>query len=247
MRSGKIKKLFRKIIPGSLWFHVFDFKKSITAGYAVQSYSQEGEDILLLRLLNEKKDGFYVDVGAHHPKRYSNTYLLYKRGWHGINIDPNPHAIKLFKKHRTRDKNLEIGISDQVEKIRYYIFDDPALNTFDEKLATDRESQSKYRVIDSRDIEVKRLDDILSDNLPARKHIDVLNIDVEGFELKVLKSNNWKLYRPTYILIESLNSSIPALGNNSVHKFMDSHDYELLAKTLNTLIYKDRISAMYTG
>ena len=51
------------------------------------SFSQEGEDLLIDRMFDGQSVGFYVDVGAHHPTRFSNTYLLYLRGWRGINID----------------------------------------------------------------------------------------------------------------------------------------------------------------
>ncbi len=42
--------------------------------YAVKSYSQEGEDLILRRIFNDRASGFYVDVGAHHPRRFSNTF-----------------------------------------------------------------------------------------------------------------------------------------------------------------------------
>ena len=75
--------------------------------YAKRSYSQEGEDMLLDRFLEDRSVGFYVDVGAHHPKRFSNTYRLYCRGWRGLNIDANPGSMTLFQKLRPRDINVE--------------------------------------------------------------------------------------------------------------------------------------------
>ena len=44
-------------------------------------YSQNGEDLILNRLFENKEKGFFIDVGAHHPIRFSNTYLFYKKGW----------------------------------------------------------------------------------------------------------------------------------------------------------------------
>ena len=55
-----------------------------------RSYSQFGEDALVNSLFRNKKYGIYVDVGAYHPILYSNTYALYRRGWRGFAIDPNP-------------------------------------------------------------------------------------------------------------------------------------------------------------
>ena len=94
------------------------------------SYSQEGEDILLKRIFNNKKNGFYVDVGAHHPKRFSNTNIFYQMGWRGINIDPMPSSMDLFKRYRPRDINLEFGVAKKKGIMKYYIFNDPALNSF---------------------------------------------------------------------------------------------------------------------
>ena len=56
-------------------------------------YSQEGEDMILGKIFSGQKHGFYVDVGAHHPLRFSNTYLFYLKGWRGINIDAMPGSM----------------------------------------------------------------------------------------------------------------------------------------------------------
>ena len=80
--------------------------------YRRTSYSQEGEDLILDRLLRRKPRGYYVDVGAFHPKKFSNTHLFYRRGWSGINIDATPGSMDEFRRVRPRDTNLEIAISD---------------------------------------------------------------------------------------------------------------------------------------
>lgn len=66
------------------------------SGHAKLSFSQEGEDMLLDRFFMNQKDGFYVDVGAHHPERFSNTNYYYLRGWRGINIEADPSLMKEF-------------------------------------------------------------------------------------------------------------------------------------------------------
>ena len=77
---------------------------------------------MILRVIFAKQQtGFYVDVGAHHPKRFSNTYFFYKKGWYGINIDATPGIMENFKKMRKRDINLNIGISDTTGERDFYI------------------------------------------------------------------------------------------------------------------------------
>ena len=98
-------------------------------------FGQEGEDILLTRIFGNKAYGFFVDIGAHHPTRFSNTYMLSLNGWSGINIDANQHSINQFELTRSRDINIcsSIGVNDVSRK--YFCFAESALNTFDEEIA----------------------------------------------------------------------------------------------------------------
>ena len=100
-----IKKLAKKIANKLNYYFDDDYK------YVKTTFSQNGEDSVLLRIFDNKNDGFYVDIGAFHPICYSNTYALYKKGWRGINIDATPGSMFLFNKIRPRDINIETGIS----------------------------------------------------------------------------------------------------------------------------------------
>src|SRR5687768_10814903 len=109
--------------------------------HAHTSYAQEGEDLILLRLFDGDLPGVYVDVGAHHPFRFSNTCLLFERGWRGINIDARPGSMAAFRRARPRDINLEIGISERPAELEFFLFEEPALNTFDRALAEARQAE----------------------------------------------------------------------------------------------------------
>ena len=115
--------------------------------YFFKSYSQEGEDMILNKIFEFKKNGFYIDIGAHHPKRFSNTYFFYKKGWMGINVDAKPGSMYLFNKIRPRDINLEIGLNNEKSVLKYYSFNEPALNTFDKELADER-SRDSYVILE---------------------------------------------------------------------------------------------------
>ena len=78
------------MLPSTWKARIGEFRDRHIAGFSVRSYSQEGEDMILRRIFGDKRLGFYVDVGAHDPRRFSNTYYFYKRGWRGINIEPRP-------------------------------------------------------------------------------------------------------------------------------------------------------------
>jgi FkbM family methyltransferase len=204
-------------------------------------YSQEGEDLVLFRALEGKKTGFYVDVGAHHPKRFSNTHFFYKLGWHGINIEPNPLAAGSFANMRRRDINLQLGVSSQRGELEYYHFDDPALNTFNKELAVEREALTPYKIVATQKIRVERLDAVLDAHLPSDVTIDFLTVDVEGLDLEVLKSNDWVKFRPHYIVVEALGTSlsIDSLTKDPLITYLQQQDFRLFAKTYNSLCFVD--------
>ena len=217
---------------------VREHKKSLK--FTKLSYSQEGEDLIISRFLKSKNTGFYVDIGAHHPKRFSNTYLFYKKGWHGINIDAMPGSMVAFNKERPRDINLELAISKYSEDLIYYMFNESALNTFSEDEAHKKEQSANYKIIEKKLIKTLPLANILDKYCPKPIEIDFMSIDVEGLDLQVLESNNWNLYKPKLILVEELER-FPIqeiVHTSSIYKFLLDLGYELTAKTMNTLFFK---------
>ncbi len=219
---------------------LIDYQAILRDSFAHKSYSQEGEDMILRRLFEFQKTGFYVDIGAHHPMRFSNTHLFYRQGWHGMNIEPNPEAIRAFRVFRRRDINVQIGVGESAGALTYFCFDDPALNTFDAQLADARQATSRYRVVKTMVIAVERLDAILSRHLPAGSSIDFMSIDVEGLDLPVLRSNDWYRFRPRCVLAEALGLSLDEAMDCEVVRYMQEQNYELFAKSFNTLIFRDR-------
>ncbi len=197
------------------------------SAYGARYYSQDGEDIWLRERFSEQKAGFYVDVGALHPLRFSNTAWAYQRGWRGINIEPNPDLFKMFQWIRPRDINYNVGISDEEAVLEYYMYDEPAYNGFDR-------SMYKHKTpIKTCSIEVKRLEELLKAN--NVKHIDYISIDVEGMELNVLNSIDWSVDVSCF-LIEQFED-IDQLHNTDVYCFMHNKGYRAVAKYGRTVIY----------
>jgi len=233
-----IKIILKTIIPQKYHKKLSKLKTEILDGYALKSYSQEGEDMILRRLFEKQKTGFYIDVGAHHPKRFSNTFFFYKKGWSGINIDAMPNSMRLFDKIRPRDINLEIPISDKKQKLKYYMFNEPALNGFSKELTEKRDGKDDYKIISEKEMETSTLEEILEKHLPYDQEIDFMSIDVEGLDLQVLKSNNWRLFRPKFVLMEILGSSIKEISDSKEYKYLAEFGYETFAKTVNTFIFQ---------
>lgn len=229
------KKLTRKLI--NIWQPI-NTPIDPAAAFQSLSYSQEGEDRVLSRFLENKTNGFYIDIGAHHSFRFSNTYLFYRQGWTGINIDAMPGSMEPFKSLRPNDINLEIPISNQKQVLTYHIFNEPALNTFSKDEAKKKDGLRNYKIIDRVELNTFPLSEVLDKYLPENQDIDFMSIDVEGLDFEVLQSNNWNKYRPEMVLIESLRSSLDNIKDNEVYTFLMEKEYSLVAKTFNTLFFK---------
>ena len=230
-----LKTIARLILPkwivGKLIFNSF-------REYSRGSYSQEGEDMILRRIFDGKRKGFYVDIGAHHPKRFSNTYYFYKQGWRGINIDAAPGSMRAFNKVRPADINIEAPISRKKQTLTFYIFDDPALNGFSKQLSEQRSTSGQAcKIIRITDLETLTLSEILTKHLPKGQLIDFMSIDVEGLDYDVLLSNNWNRFRPKIILVEILNKSLEDLLNHEITKLLNSEGYVVTCKTIHTVFF----------
>lgn len=198
------------------------------------SFSQEGEDQILSQLFYGIKDGYYVDIGAHHPIKYSNTYKFYLNGWRGINIDAMPDSMLEFNKTRPNDVNLEFGVSVKTEPIEYHIFDRLGVNTFSKEFVD--EMQEKGAKLDKIiQIKTKTLESILDEYLPINKHINFFTVDVENFELEVLKSNNWNKFRPQIIVVESLQMK----NKKKLEQYLNTIEYKHIGQTVNNLYFSD--------
>ena len=193
--------------------------------FAMPHYSQEGEDILLSRIFSGQDSGFYVDVGAHHPRRFSNTYWAYRLGWSGVNIDASPGSRAVFERTRPRDINVEVCVAEISAPVELYTFREPALDTVGVKrrrtveVATDSHASTVT-------VQADRLETILERHIPQSvRSIDFMSIDVEGSEMAVLRSNDWSRYRPRVIVIEVLVKSLRNMSQSEEITFLMSAGY----------------------
>ncbi|EKD52779.1 MAG: methyltransferase FkbM family [uncultured bacterium] len=222
-----------------------DFRSSLRVSFLYdlfgkRSYAQSGEDLIAWGELGGRKQGYYIDVGAFHPKVFSNTYMFYKKGWRGICIDPNPEMEELFRKARPGDKFLNMGVGESRKVMEYFEFEDGAANTFSPEQAKKNQVEAGRKQIGTRMVAIMPLKMIFEKYLPKGGKIDLLSVDVEGMDLEVLKSNDWKKYRPEMVVCEDLEFDYKNWKKSDVTAYLDSLGYDLIAKTPYSLIFKTR-------
>jgi FkbM family methyltransferase len=183
-------------------------------------YSQNKEDLLLEAFFPNLKEGFYVDAGAYDPEYDSVTKLFYEKGWHGINIEPQLERYKEFEKSRSRDININSGVSNIKSELTLRIYKNGGLSTFSTELKKENTKSKDPKLSAFKDVKVPvtTLEDIFHKYKVGK--INFLKVDVEGLEYKVLQGNNWEKYRPEVLCVESNNVQ------KDLKSFLLKKDYE---------------------
>ena len=199
-----------------------------------KSYSMDGEDIFIVEYFRKKKNGFYIDVGCYHPIHRNNTYLLHKNGWSGINIDIHQFSIDLFNFLRPNDINLNYAVSDQNGMVEmFYQKKLSQLSTIDEQQA----QMSFQGNIKKSKIKSLSLDAILEKTNLIETKIDLLDIDVEGADLRVLKGFTIEKFKPELICVEIHKKDIK---NSEIYKYLSNFSYELVWSGVFSHIFKSK-------
>ena len=180
----------------------------------------EGEDLIISDLTKNIKNGFYVDAGCYHPLHLSNTYLLYKRSWNGINIDISEFSIKLFNYLRPNDVNINSAVSNTEKEISFYYQKKLSqLSTIKKAISNERMQGN----IKEKKIKSLKLNSILNQSKFKNRQIDFLNIDVEGADFEVLKSLDFTIYEPKIICIEIMEKNI---FESEIYNFLRDINYK---------------------
>ena len=202
------------------------------------AYSHWGVDLIITKLLNSKNKGIYIDVGCHHPFLNNHSYLLYKSGWEGINIDIDYNSIDMFNFFRKSDVNIQTAVTDHKGEVDLFFYHNRAAkNTISKEFGSDAKEQKK--------INSDTLNNIIENSKFKNSKIDFVSIDVEGNEMNVLNGFNLKKYKPKLILLEFIlpnkkefyEKDINEITNSEVYKFLIKNEYKLINWNHDDLLF----------
>ncbi len=186
--------------------------------------------------LKRKKKGIFIDVGCNHPIKYNNTYLLYKKGWSGINIDLDQESIKQFDELRTRDLNIQTLVTsyDNEEKDLFFYHNRSAINTISKELVESRNNNFQ----EIKKIKGKSLNSIIENSKFKVSKIDLLTIDIENYEYEALKNFNFNKFDIDIIVteitdinikdLETYNLSLENITKSNLYKLLINNNYKLI-------------------
>lgn len=156
---------------------------------------------MLWRALGHVEHGFYIHVGAQSPDVDSVTRAFSQAGWHGINVEPHPEYFEQLVKCRPRDVNLCCALGEHPGVVVMNFVGDTGLSTIDGGLAARHAAQG--HVVSRAEVQMRTLEEVWDDHVPANQQVHFLKVDVEGFEPQVLRGNDWIRHRPWVVLVKA--------------------------------------------
>lgn len=199
-------------------------------------FSQTGEDVLIRPYLRAIKAGHYLDLGAYDPYVLSNTAILWTEGWSGCNVDANFSSIKKFEKNRPQDVNVFGSIVTDEERrdgkneVVFFIDGDDAGNqSATGSIIASNKVQSETKV------PCYSIHEIL-DKCDFKK-LDYLNIDLEGYDLKIISDFPFERFSPSVITIEDHQISVIQASESPIAKVLFSKGYDFVARTYMTSVF----------
>lgn len=186
-------------------------------------YSQFGEDISISRVFPKRFKGFFVDVGCFHPKKYNNTWQLYKKGWRGINIDIDSIKIEGFNSIRPKDININRAVTNTEGEISYY-----ANGFYSSTTSLEPTFIAEKKGYIEKKTKCEKLTTILDQTKYRGQTIDFLSVDTEGHDLEVLRSLDFNRYAPKLIAVELYQSLLTEVIETELYKFLLSKNYCLV-------------------
>lgn len=206
------------------------------------SYSQQGEDIVLFHALRDtlQLSSFsYLDVGAAHPVRSNNTYLLYWNGGQGVLVEPNPMFVAMLRERRPKDVVVQagIGVTDEEAADYYEIKGNPMLNTFSRE-QVDALQRGKSETVVERMVRMP----LVNINRVIAEHLgrapDLLSTDIEGWDYAIIRSLDLSRFRPGVICAEG----VPMLEANRLSElatYLLAQDYVVRGGSMVNTIFVD--------
>ena len=185
-----------------------------------KTYSMDREDLVISDYFKNKKEGFYIDIGCYHPIHRNNTFLLYK--------------IQLFEFLRPKDLNYNFAVSNKNEKIKmFYQKELSQLSTIN----YDQAVKVFQGAIKEREIQSYTLNEVLKFSNLENKKIDLLDIDVEGADLKVLQGFSFEKFKPELMCVEIHDKH---LKESEIYKLLNNLDYELIWSGVFSHIFRSK-------
>ena len=194
-------------------------------------FNYKGDNYFADEILKEIKSGNYVDIGCYHPIKNSQTFVLHKNNWNGVNIDISKETIEMFKIFRKKDISLNIGIANFVGKTKCYFEKEISMVTgLDKNFLKNLGREVKFE----REIETITIKKLRKDYHLTK--IDFLKIDCENLDEKIITTSSMEDLKANYLSVEVLpDIKVKGQQETSLDYFKKSNIYNHLKNDYNII------------
>ena len=193
-----------------------------------KSKSQISQDLFALYFTQQKKDGYFIEIGACDGKHLSNTFSLEKRGWTGIICEPSNFWLQKIKNRKCILSKKAVFSESGKKLIFNEVPKHPELSGFNDYL--DNDNNSKLRKdFSSYEVETISLNDLISEHVD-KKQIDYISIDTEGSEFEILKNFDFKKRN---IEVFTIEHNFIEEKRDKIFKIMTKNDYKRVFENLS--------------
>jgi FkbM family methyltransferase len=204
-------------------------------------WALEAEDVLISLLLKAGESAAgrrYIDIGAHHPRRYSTTFLLYRLGWTGLLVEPNPSLARDLRRGRPRDVIEQCAVSNSSGTAIFYVYDNPCYSTLSAehaaRLKNEQGMHARQEIVTS----VRPLRELLDAHSDMFRRAELLKVDAEAHDIEVLRSNDWSRFRPRFVMAEMLGEVAQTAPRAEVAVFLRERGYQLRSFLYHSAIFE---------
>jgi hypothetical protein len=149
-------------------------------------YSQLCQELFVAAKTKEIPKPFYLEIGAFHPEKYSNTAALRKfLGWTGLSVDPSLETQSFFEDAGLGDSFLNVGVG-ATSGVAYFL----ANGAFSQTRDLETENSIKVDILGIREL------------IEIHPKVDYVSLDIEGGELEIMKVFPWDICKPQVFTIE---------------------------------------------
>ncbi len=195
---------------------------SVLDRYGPERSSQNFEEWAIRDFFSDRRGGVFLDVGANHYQRHSNTYYLEVRlGWSGVAIEPQQEFAQDYAAYRPRTRFIAMFASDTSdEKVQLFVPENSLVASSNRAFADSFGSRSQSREVPTTTLNVAL-------DRTAIGHVDFMSMDIELAEPKALAGFDIERFKPALVCIEG-----HAEVRQQILDYFARHRYVLVGKYL---------------
>ena len=180
-----------------------------------------------------------IEIGAATPTFFSFSELFRTKGWKVISVEPNPIFCDTHRERGYEIYQFACGEKDEDQVDFYAVKSDHEHISYEafSSLGMNENFKNMYlgwgptSTVETLKVNVRKLDTILTTFEPTVKKVDIISVDVEGWEIPVMMGFNTEIYQPDIVVLENL------FDLEQYRNYMNSIDYSVWRKFTHNEVY----------